>query len=499
MTITSQWTAASLLLVASVTVPTINLFAAKGPTAAPAQGVRIATVGSHTNTPVFEVKPGRFKLVVDVPGALEAEHSDAYYCRVEGQTTLISILPEGTRLRQGDQVVVLGSAALQDQLIRQMSATERAKWAYENAKLKREVAQIGVLEYKKGIYPSAKSELQNEIKMAEIGVRRGKARLERTLLARQKLNDVLARGGGAKTSGDILAELDIQDRLDSAERSALSAELSLASAQGKLDLLENSTKTKTLKERKDEVQRAQSDELAKDQTWRLEKTKEVKLKREISDCRILARTDGIIQYATDPTRSGAVAIVEGATVRERQVLFRIFDPNSPLLVTVKIPEPQVARIRSGMKVWVLVESFPQEICTGTVTDVALFADRGRSGSTPAERLFTTKTKLDSGSTNLRPGMAARVTIPLAERDNALTLPVSAVLRLAGKDQVAVRKTGGGFAWRDVTLGDWNDTFVEIKQGLKPGEYVALRPVELARDGLKSEEHPDSTGPGRSAR
>ena len=87
--------------------------------------------------------------------------------------------------------------------------------------------------------------------------------------------------------------------------------MSLASAQDKLELLENWTKAKTLKERKDEVERAQSDEVAREQTWQLEKTKVAKLRSQIASCKIPARTDGILQYATDPTRPGTAAIVEG--------------------------------------------------------------------------------------------------------------------------------------------------------------------------------------------
>ena len=180
-------------------------------------GLMIAE-GVRAGTPVFGVAPGKFKCVMDVPGTLEADRSAAHYCRVEGQTTLISILPEGTRVKKGDLVAELDSTALQVQLANQEIATQKAEATYQNAKLSREVAQIGVLEYEKGIYPAAKSAIQREIKMAEIGMRRGKARLERTLLARQKLNEVLARSGGAKTPGDIVAELEIQDRLDSAER-----------------------------------------------------------------------------------------------------------------------------------------------------------------------------------------------------------------------------------------------------------------------------------------
>jgi hypothetical protein len=49
-----------------------------------------------------------------------------------------------------------------------------------------------------------------------------------------------------------------------------------------------------------------------------------------------------------------------------------------------------------------------------------------------------------------------------------------------KDLVKVKKQDGGFASREVGTGDLDETvtMIEIKQGLKPGEQVAEKPLEL---------------------
>ena len=62
-------------------------------------------------------------------------------------------------------------------------------------------------------------------------------------------------------------------------------------------------------------------------------------------------------------------------------------------------------------------------------------------------------------------MSATAEILIKERDNALTVPAKAVLWRDGKDQVAVRKSDSTFEWRDVTVGGFDGTSLEITQGL----------------------------------
>jgi hypothetical protein len=56
-----------------------------------------------------------------------------------------------------------------------------------------------------------------------------------------------------------------------------------------------------------------------------------------------------------------------------------------------------------------------------------------------------------------------------------------------KDLVKVKKLDGGFESREVAPGDLDETvtLIEIKQGLKPGEQVAEKPLELLCEEEKS--------------
>ncbi len=110
------------------------------------------------------------------PGEL-AERQDVY-CNVEGGTTIIKIIPEGQRVKKGDILCELDSAALKDQLINQRITTKSAEANFLNAKLTREVAEIAVREYKEGVYVQDIQTVEGEIKLAESDLVRAEDRLE---------------------------------------------------------------------------------------------------------------------------------------------------------------------------------------------------------------------------------------------------------------------------------------------------------------------------------
>ena len=121
---------------------------------------------------------GPLPITVVEKGSLESSKNQDAYCHVEGQTTIITIKPEGTRVKKGEVVCELDSAALSDQLINQKITTKSAEANYENAKLTREVAEIAVIEYVEGIFIQDQATVEGEIKLAESDLSRSEDRLD---------------------------------------------------------------------------------------------------------------------------------------------------------------------------------------------------------------------------------------------------------------------------------------------------------------------------------
>src|SRR5262249_59339925 len=116
------------------------------------------------------VEAGKLTVSVVEPGVLEASVVSSVVCRVEGQATIIRILPEGTIARKGDIVCELDSAGLRERLATQDTATERAEAAYQTAKLAREAAEIAVAEYVEGIFKQESFSLKGQILGAEAAI-----------------------------------------------------------------------------------------------------------------------------------------------------------------------------------------------------------------------------------------------------------------------------------------------------------------------------------------
>jgi HlyD family secretion protein len=428
---------------------------------------------------VFPVKSGRFEVTVVDRGYVETNHSEDVHSEIEGQSTIMKLLPEGTRVKTGQIVCELDSSALKDKLVNQEIAKRAAESAYQLAKLSREAAEIAVSEFVQGIFKRDQKALMGEIAEAHTVIRKGEARLERTRRARQRMTEALAPKGEARSAAEIVAELDIEDHVDAAEQNLERAGRSLELAKLKQLILETYTKDKTIKRLTVELEQCRAHELAKQAAWDLEKSKEAKLNRQIEKAIIRAPADGIIVYASIPAGLGGqyqMKIEEGASVRERQKIFSIPDL-SDLRINTKVREAWIDRIKRGQRVRIKVDAFPDQALTGEVVSVQPLPDRA-SPFNPRVKVYTTLVKVQNALQGLRPGLTAESEIVISELDNVLTVPVEAVITYDLKEHVAVKKADGGFEWREVTLGASDGKLVEIKQGITSGESVALNPGAL---------------------
>jgi HlyD family secretion protein len=360
-----------------------------------------------------------------------------------------------------------------------------AEVRYQNAKIASEVAELAVTEYVEGIYKSELKSLKDAVTAAESAIQKADARLARTRTARKQVQDALTKKGAEKTPADLIAELDIEDRLEAAELTLLRENQLLDQAKTKQDLLQTINLQRTVRQLKNDVEQKHSAELAKGAAWHLEMSKEQNLERQILACDIKASVDGVVVYAPQRARpDGQVPqIEEGVTVRERQKIFSVIAPGGPMQVNTKVHESQVDKLSKGMKAKIRVDAFPNELFDGTVIEVFPLPDATTFRNSDI-KVYTTKVSLDRPLSGLKPGMTAEVEIHVAERDNVLSVPVEAIVQYDGKDHLAVKKADGTFEWREVTLGITNEREVEVKQGLKPGEQVAIKPLDLLTEQQK---------------
>ncbi|MBW1805952.1 MAG: biotin/lipoyl-binding protein, partial [Deltaproteobacteria bacterium] len=70
---------------------------------------------SAINTPTFTVKEGPLRISVTESGAIQAREQIILKSEVEGKTSVISLVDEGTKVKKGDLLIELDSSSLLDQ------------------------------------------------------------------------------------------------------------------------------------------------------------------------------------------------------------------------------------------------------------------------------------------------------------------------------------------------------------------------------------------------
>jgi hypothetical protein len=144
---------------------------------------------------------------------------------------------------------------------------------------------------------------------------------------------------------------------------------------------------------------------------------------------------------------------------------RLPDLNN-MQVKTSVHESKVDQIRPGMPARILIQGRP---FTGHVVSMA---NQPESQSFMAANVkeYATTVAVDGSPTGLRPGMTAEVTILIAEIENAVTLPITAVVEKR-KGFFSYVKTAAGIEERALQIGLTNDTYIEIKDGVKEGDIV----------------------------
>jgi RND family efflux transporter MFP subunit len=418
---------------------------------------------SHSDIIPYKVHKVKLPVTVNERGNLESAKNEDVHNEVEGMTTIIFIVPEGTPVKKDQKVCELDSAALRDNLTNQEIATKRAEADYEQAKKTREVAEIAVKEYVQGIFPQDEQSAEGQIKLAESELVKAKDKLDWST----KMEKI-----GYVTKTQLFADKLAREK----------AEFTLKESKTKLDVLRNFTKEKQVKDLQAAVEKAKSDELAKQQTYDLEKTKERKLNTQISKCVLKAPNDGLVVYANEQQMmrggSNQPMIEEGAQVRERQKIFSLPDINH-MRVNTKVHESMVDRVKQGQRGRIRVDAFPAEQLGGAVRSVQPLPDPTNFFSSDI-KVYTTLVDIDTTMSGLRPGMTAQVEILIEQLDDVLAVPIQAILEFKGKDHVYVI-TPDGPVRREVKVGTSNERLVQIVEGLKDGEEVAMNPGALLTD------------------
>ena len=275
--------------------------------------------------------------------------------------------------------------------------------------------------------------------------------------------------------GDIIAELD-KTNLTS---ELTSAESNLSNAMSNLTYQESNYKRyKTLYEKG--LVSANDFENAR-LTWEQAKQQVVvqrqnvqKAKTNLGYATITAPIDGVVL---------SKEVEEGQTVASAMTtptLFIIAQDLTDMRVIADIDEADIGGVKEGQRVTFTVDAFPEDVFSGTVTQV-------RQEATTESNVVTYEVVISAPNEDLKlkPGLTANVTIFTSEKTNVLTIPTKALRfspneALLAKDETIEdvkspvkvwTQQGKTFKAIAVQTGTTNGTLTEITSGLKAGDKV----------------------------
>ena len=201
--------------------------------------------------------------------------------------------------------------------------------------------------------------------------------------------------------------------------------------------------------------------------------------------------DGVITSLR--VEEGEVAII-GTMNNPGTVLLTIADL-SVMEVEVEVDETDVIGVGLGQESNIRVDAFPETVFKGKVTEIGSSALQRTTGSvsTQESKDFKVVITLENPSQKLKPGLSASADIIVAEKKQALAVPISAlVLRdKAGADKsapAAQKEEEGVYAvenarvkFQPVGKGITGGMMIEITSGLQDGQDIVTGPYASLRD------------------
>lgn len=376
------------------------------------------TSGPNTATPPRapeQQRPQRNPVVET--GVLESAANVPLRTFARGESSIVTLVPEGATVKKGDVLAELSNPAAKETLVKAEAGLIQANVGLKTAEsvLKEASAvrdltskraellvQGAVMERetyfgKDGEHDTRAAKLTREIESAKRAVSLAEQELAgdatNARLAVQ-LADAVAQlkntedafklfNGRQKALQEFRFELSIADAKTDARRQKAEVEGELAAAIAQRDA--ETLKATMAKQRLD---------LAK---------------KQVASLKLIAPQDGMVYYESSRGARGSTPIIirEGTTVRERQTVLRVVDM-SKLQVRVRVHESKIRRVRKGQACHVEFDALPGKSFSATVSSVGNVPVPGAWPNTDL-REYEAVVKLPVGNPMLRLGMTCMAT------------------------------------------------------------------------------------------
>jgi HlyD family secretion protein len=375
----------------------------------------------------LEIRQRSLSLWVDATGVLRATSVRNFGAPAEfsnyWQFQIVSLIPEGKRVKPGDLLVTFDAQKINDDLQKFQNELDQAAKELDRTRV------------------------QIDLERQELNARLAEAenRFEKSKLKQE----------GVSTA--IISERQIQ--LDN---------LALEQARQQVEALkariEWHTKASEASYRVIVSKRLRAE------------NKVLEIKRGLEGFQVKADRDGVAVYNL---KWNGERYQVGEACWSGLPLIQIPDLNT-ILVEGFVPEVDIGKLKLGQRAEITIDAFPGRSYTGRVSNIGTLV-RAKAWDIP-NKVLEIQIALDRLDTGImRPAMSVKARVERGTLSNVIAVPLKAVRTTSAGSFVKLKTDAG---WRDqkVEVGESNGTDAVILQGLKPGDLVAAdysRPKQKA--------------------
>jgi RND family efflux transporter MFP subunit len=188
--------------------------------------------------------------------------------------------------------------------------------------------------------------------------------------------------------------------------------------------------------------------------------------------RVTAPFDGIItKRYVDP--GAYIPVPNAAATPEAAAIVNLTDFKT-LRLQVAVPETEATHIQVGQPIRWTTDDYPGQHFDGTVTRAYWNLDK------PTKTMLTESQMANPGM-KLRPGMLVNARIGIEKKNDALLLPVEALVKEKTNSFVFIF-TDGKIKKAPIQAGFNDGTNVEVVAGIKPADLAIVPGQQILRDG-----------------
>ena len=263
-----------------------------------------------------------------------------------------------------------------------------------------------------------------------------------------RISRILVDVGDFVKKGQVVAEMD-QTQL----------------AQVELQLKNNETELKRLKELYEVGGLSKSDLDAIEMAYNVSKTQYDNLKENAT---LVSPINGVITARN----------YDAGDMYAMSAPIYVVEQIAPVKLLVGVSETDYSKVKKGDAVTITADALPGKTFYGKIGKIYPTVD-------PATRTFTVEVVVDNNYNTLRPGMFARATI-LFGVNNSVVIPDVAVVKQQGSGErfVYVLNEDGTVTYQKVVLGRRMGTEYEVLEGIGDGAKIVIGGQIRLKDGIK---------------